>query len=147
MKGESIRILEQDHPFDAHLLPCLGHAVLVHEFMNVTVTVRFGLNTVAIGLKHHASTIVTQGWNSVTLLDNCDLTLVHTKVFVLFQQLNRLLVRVARRHDAKGQFSHSGCILFLDSKNILDIELYITGLARHFGGQTNLRENKQTAVD
>ena len=95
MKSKSIGILKHDQPFNAHILPCLGHAVLVHEFVNVTVAVRFGLNMEAIGLQYHTSVIVVEGGNSVTLLDNGDLTLVHTKVFVLFQQVNRLLVRVA----------------------------------------------------
>lgn len=97
VKSESVRVLKQNQPLDAHLLPLFRHSVLVQKLVNVAVAVRLGLDPsiVATRIKDHTSIVVIQCGHSLPLLHDRDLTLLHAKVFVLFEQLDRFLVRVA----------------------------------------------------
>lgn len=141
MECQTIGILKERQPLDVSRLPFLRHAMLVKQVMNVAVAVRFRLylEPLVRRLHRNARTIVQQRRNTLTLLNNCYLVLIHTKIIVFLQQGYRFRVGIAGRHNAERKLD-SISKLFLNSKNVLNVKFQIACLGCHFCGQANLRE-------
>ena len=144
VKGQSVGVLKERQPLDAQRLPGLGHAVRMQQLVNVTVSVRLGLDLEPnVGrFQRDARVIVQNGRHALTLLDNRNLRRVHAKVAVFFQQINRFRVGISRRHDAEGEFA-SFRVFLLHGQNVLDVVLQIARPGRHFGRQSNLQRRRE----
>ncbi len=107
----------------------------VQQSVNITMTVWFHLNVVWIlFIQRNVCIIVSNGWHTLSLLNDGYLILIHTKVIVFAQKGHGLTVGVAASHDAEGELLARLGIPRLEGEDGFNVESNVGRSRCKFGG-------------
>jgi hypothetical protein len=83
-ENEWIGVLEENDPLFALLMPAFNEFMLIQKCMNITMTVRLGINQELILLECKMSAVVDHG-GDLFLFHDGDLIFIHTKVIIFLK--------------------------------------------------------------
>jgi hypothetical protein len=129
--------LEENDPFFALLMPAFNKFMLIQKCMNITMTVRLGINQELILLECKMSAVVDHGWD-LFLFHDGDLVFIHTKVIIFLKQLYSLSMGIIGSHDGKWNLDCLVTELVLIGQDIVAIVVHESFPGQKFKGNGHL---------